>query len=64
MTDPRVHRFAGRDGLELAYRETADGRPLVLLFVRRATLVLPEVSSMELCRQNCAVAAAWYQGCT
>jgi pimeloyl-ACP methyl ester carboxylesterase len=31
MTDPRVHRFAGRDGLELAYRETGDGRPLVLL---------------------------------
>lgn len=31
MTDPRVHRFAGRDGLELTYRETGDGRPLVLL---------------------------------
>jgi pimeloyl-ACP methyl ester carboxylesterase len=31
MTDPRVYRFTGRDGLELAYRETGDGRPLVLL---------------------------------
>lgn len=26
-----VHRFTGRDGLELAYRETGAGRPLVLL---------------------------------
>lgn len=31
MTDPPVHRFAGRDGLELAWRETGHGRPLVLL---------------------------------
>jgi pimeloyl-ACP methyl ester carboxylesterase len=31
MSDPRVHRFVGRDGVELAYRETGDGRPLVLL---------------------------------
>jgi pimeloyl-ACP methyl ester carboxylesterase len=26
-----VYRFAGRDGAELAYRETGSGRPLVLL---------------------------------
>ncbi|HEX3778629.1 MAG TPA: alpha/beta fold hydrolase [Pseudonocardiaceae bacterium] len=31
MTDPRVYRFAGRDGLELTYRETGEGRPLILL---------------------------------
>jgi len=37
MTNPRVHRFAGRDGLELAYRETGEGRPLVLLHGFAAT---------------------------
>ncbi|MFI6595384.1 alpha/beta fold hydrolase [Nonomuraea sp. NPDC050536] len=37
MTDPRVHRFIGRDGLELTYRETGDGRPLVLLHGFTAT---------------------------
>jgi len=26
-----VHRFPGRDGVDLAYRETGEGRPLVLL---------------------------------
>jgi pimeloyl-ACP methyl ester carboxylesterase len=26
-----VHRFSGRDGVELVYREIGDGRPLVLL---------------------------------
>jgi pimeloyl-ACP methyl ester carboxylesterase len=31
MTDPPVHHFAGRDGLELAWREVGDGRPLVFL---------------------------------
>jgi pimeloyl-ACP methyl ester carboxylesterase len=31
MADPPVHRFPGRDGLELVYREMGDGRPLVLL---------------------------------
>lgn len=31
MTDPPVRGFSGRDGLELAYREIGDGRPLVLL---------------------------------
>ena len=31
MSDPRVLRFAGRDGLGLSYRETGAGRPLVLL---------------------------------
>jgi len=31
MTDLPVHRFQGRDGLELAWRETGDGRPLVML---------------------------------
>lgn len=31
MADPPVHRFPGRDGLELIYREIGDGRPLVLL---------------------------------
>ena len=31
MTDPPVLRFRGRDGVELAYREMGDGRPLVLL---------------------------------
>jgi pimeloyl-ACP methyl ester carboxylesterase len=31
MPDPPVRRFAGRDGLDLAYRELGDGRPLVLL---------------------------------
>jgi pimeloyl-ACP methyl ester carboxylesterase len=31
MTDPREHRFAGRDGARLAYRETGSGRPLILL---------------------------------
>lgn len=30
MTDLPVRRFTARDGLELAYRETGDGRPLVL----------------------------------
>ena len=25
------YRFAGRDGVELAYRETGSGRPLILL---------------------------------
>jgi len=31
VTDTRVPRFTGRDGLEPAYRETGQGRPLVLL---------------------------------
>ncbi|MGH3207207.1 MAG: alpha/beta fold hydrolase [Trebonia sp.] len=31
MTDLPVHRFRGRDGVELAWREIGDGRPLVLL---------------------------------
>jgi pimeloyl-ACP methyl ester carboxylesterase len=31
MTDPPARRFPGRDGLELAYRVTGEGRPLVLL---------------------------------
>lgn len=31
MSNPRLHRFAGRDGLELTYRELGEGRPLVLL---------------------------------
>jgi pimeloyl-ACP methyl ester carboxylesterase len=31
MAGARVHRFPGRDGLKLAYRETGAGRPLVLL---------------------------------
>jgi pimeloyl-ACP methyl ester carboxylesterase len=31
MSNPRMRSFAGRDGLELAYREMGDGRPLVLL---------------------------------
>jgi pimeloyl-ACP methyl ester carboxylesterase len=31
MTDPRTHRFPARDGLELAYREIGEGRPLILL---------------------------------
>jgi pimeloyl-ACP methyl ester carboxylesterase len=30
-TDVLVHRYTGRDGLELTYRETGAGRPLVLL---------------------------------
>jgi pimeloyl-ACP methyl ester carboxylesterase len=32
-----VPRFAGRDGLELTYRETGDGRPLVLFHGFTAT---------------------------
>jgi pimeloyl-ACP methyl ester carboxylesterase len=31
MTDLQSHRFAGRDGLKLAYLEAGEGRPLVLL---------------------------------
>lgn len=31
MNELPVHRFPGRDGAELAYRETGEGRPLVLL---------------------------------
>jgi pimeloyl-ACP methyl ester carboxylesterase len=31
MTDPPTHRFPARDGVELAYREIGEGRPLVLL---------------------------------
>ena len=31
MNDTGTHRFAGRDGLELAYYETGSGRPLILL---------------------------------
>ncbi|MEU5266032.1 alpha/beta hydrolase [Amycolatopsis sp. NPDC021455] len=31
MTDPAAHRFPGRDGVDLAYRELGGGRPLVLL---------------------------------
>lgn len=31
MTDAGVSRFAGRDGLEPAYREIGEGRPLLLL---------------------------------
>ncbi|MEU8177116.1 alpha/beta fold hydrolase [Microbispora hainanensis] len=30
MTDPPLRLFPGRDGMELAYREIGDGRPLVL----------------------------------
>ncbi|MBA8927954.1 pimeloyl-ACP methyl ester carboxylesterase [Kutzneria viridogrisea] len=37
MTDLTVHRFPGRDGLELAYRELGAGRPLVLLHGFTAT---------------------------
>ncbi|HTA13884.1 MAG TPA: alpha/beta hydrolase [Solirubrobacteraceae bacterium] len=31
MIDPSVHRFYGRDGVELVYRELGEGRALVLL---------------------------------
>ncbi|GAA1949752.1 alpha/beta fold hydrolase [Catenulispora subtropica] len=31
MTDIQVHQFTSRDGLDLTYRETGEGRPLVLL---------------------------------
>lgn len=31
MTDIRLSRFTGRDGLELAFHETGEGRPLILL---------------------------------
>jgi pimeloyl-ACP methyl ester carboxylesterase len=31
MADPPLHRFPGRDGTDLVYRELGDGRPLVLL---------------------------------
>ena len=31
VTDLAVHRFPGRDGVDLAYRELGAGRPLVLL---------------------------------
>ena len=31
MTDLLVHRYPGRDGLQLAYRELGTGRPLLLL---------------------------------
>jgi pimeloyl-ACP methyl ester carboxylesterase len=31
MSSPRLRRFTGRDGLELTYDETGEGRPLVLL---------------------------------
>jgi pimeloyl-ACP methyl ester carboxylesterase len=31
MTDLPVHHFHGRDGVELAYREMGEGRPLVLI---------------------------------
>lgn len=31
MTDLPVHRYPGRDGLQLAYRELGTGRPLLLL---------------------------------
>ena len=31
MTDLTVHRFRGGDGVELAWREVGEGRPLVLL---------------------------------
>jgi pimeloyl-ACP methyl ester carboxylesterase len=39
MIDPDVQRFAARDGVELAYRELGEGRPLVLLhgFLTSAT---------------------------
>ncbi len=37
MADPPVHRFPGHDGLELAYREMGEGRPLVLLHGFTAT---------------------------
>ena len=31
MTDPPAHRFSARDGFELAYRVTGEGRPLILI---------------------------------
>jgi pimeloyl-ACP methyl ester carboxylesterase len=31
MADLQVHRFQGHDGVDLAYREVGDGRPLVLI---------------------------------
>ncbi len=31
MTDPPIHRFPSSDGLELAYRDIGNGRPIVLL---------------------------------
>ncbi len=37
MSSPGVGRLAGRDGRGLAYRETGDGRPLVLLHGFAAT---------------------------
>jgi pimeloyl-ACP methyl ester carboxylesterase len=37
MANPPVRRFPGRDGLELAYREVGDGRPLLLLHGFTAT---------------------------
>ncbi|HVJ42223.1 MAG TPA: alpha/beta fold hydrolase [Dongiaceae bacterium] len=30
-TDPTIHYFPGRDGLQLAYREIGEGRPVVLI---------------------------------
>jgi hypothetical protein len=30
-SDLPIHRFTGHDGLELAWREVGDGRPLVML---------------------------------
>jgi pimeloyl-ACP methyl ester carboxylesterase len=31
VTDPEVAHFAGRDGVQLAYREVGEGRPVLLL---------------------------------
>lgn len=31
MTEIPVHHFRGRDGVQLAYRELGEGRPLILI---------------------------------
>lgn len=57
MTSPPVQRFAGRDGLELAYRETGEGRPLVLLhgFAATARQWLDHGPAAVLAGQGCRV---------
>lgn len=54
MTGPTVRRFHGRDGLELAYREIGEGRPLVLLhgFMTTASLWIRNGPATAIARQG------------
>ena len=59
-----VYRFAGRDGVELACRETGSGRPLVLMhgFMGAGSHMLDYGWGSALAEQGCRVIAPEFRG--